>query len=210
MGAVRRSESVVHENIRKARQRFGKLRVVFGLLLVVANVFKERNLAVLECGGNILCVLADNVAAHANGLSQKLRKACRHRRKAEFRQPFALRSAQMGAKNDPCAVLNQIFYGGQRRSYAFVVCNYSVLQRNVKIAAHQNALALYVYIPYGHFVCSVHKSLPFCNKNLSIIKYITKAAAFQGNLKTPSLCLNFVHHCRFFTNALRAVCTKRA
>ena len=162
MGAVRRAKGVVYENIRKACQRLGKFRVVFGFFLVITHVFKQGDFAVLKRCGNIFSIVADDVAAHTNGLPKQLGKPYRYRRKAEFGQPFALRTTEMRAKNNPCPVLNKIFYGGQRRHNAFVICDDAVLQRNVEIAAHQNALALYVNIPYGHFVCSVHKSLPFC------------------------------------------------
>ena len=162
MGAVSCAEGIVYINLCKRSKLLCKFGIVLFLARIKADILEENTFACLHGSYFSLRIVADDVAAHTNGLPKQFRKPYRYRRKAEFGQPFAFRAPEMRAKNNPCPVLNKIFYGGQRRHNAFVICDDAVLQRNVEIAAHQNALALYVNIPYGHFVCSVHKSLPFC------------------------------------------------
>ena len=54
----------------------------------------------------------------------------------------SVRLAHMGAENDLCAVVQQIFDGRQSRNDALVARDLAILQRDVEVAADENFLAL--------------------------------------------------------------------
>ena len=72
----------------------------------------------------------------------------------------ALGLAQMGAENDLRAVVGKVADGGDRAYDAVIVGHFAVLQRHVKVYAHQHTASLYVQIFHSYFVQKRHTGIP--------------------------------------------------
>ena len=156
MCSVSGAESVVYENFCKGSKFFCKFGNVFGFFFIITNVFEKSDFAFFDGCGNIFCVFADNVFAHADFAFKKFGKSFCNGSKRKFRKPFAFRSSEMGAENYLCAVFLEVFDGGKGGNDSFVVGDNAFFKRYVEIAADKNFFAGYVDVFDGHFVCGVH------------------------------------------------------
>ena len=153
MGAVHCAESIAYIYFRKRSKLFGKFGVVFFLLLMEAEVFKQQYLAILQRGGLpfgfLVYAVGRKIYVHAR---QQLLKPLRHRRKGKLLLHFTLGAAEMRAEYYPRALLKQIVYRRQAGGYALIVAYVSVcIQRNVVVHAHKHALGAHVNVFYRLF-----------------------------------------------------------
>ena len=151
------AESVGHEDLGHVGQGLGKVGAVLLLADVEAQVLQKKDLAGLECGGLGLGVLADDVLGEDHILAQQLGQSLCHRSQSQLGLPLALGLAQVGAGDNGSAVIQQIFDGGDGGNDTLVAGDLAGLfvLGNVKVAAEQNLLALYVHIVNG-FLVVVH------------------------------------------------------
>ncbi len=138
---MRRAEGVININIRQLCQPLCDLRVVFLLALVKARVFQHQHLARFQLAGRFFCQRPDAVLHERNLLSQQLRQAHCRRAHRIFRFRSFFRPSQVRAQDDRRYVIQQILDGGQRGPDTGIVRYLSVLDRNVEIHPHQDALS---------------------------------------------------------------------
>ena len=141
VSSVSRTESVVYIDIRKGGKSLRECGIVLGLFCVETHVLKEHDFAVLEISGKFFCAVADNVFSHLDILTEKLGKSCGYGSKGELGLELALRSAQMGAKDNLCVMIDKIFDSGEGGNNSLVRGDFAVLERDIEIAAYQHSLA---------------------------------------------------------------------
>ena len=105
------------------------------------HVLKEHDFAVLEISGKLFCAVADNVLSHLDILTEKLGESCGYGSKGELGLELTLGSAQMGAKNNLCVMIDKIFDSGEGGNNSLVRGDFAVLERDIEIAAYQHSLA---------------------------------------------------------------------
>ena len=156
MCSVGGAECIVYENFSKGSKFFCEFGCVFGFFFIITNVFKKGNFTFFKGCGNIFCVFADDVFAHSYFAAEKFGKSCCNGSKREFRKPFTFRSSKMGAEDYLCAVIFEVFDGGECCNDSFIVGDDAFFKRYVEIAADKNFFAGHFDVFYGHFVCGVH------------------------------------------------------
>ena len=159
MCTVSGTKCVVYINISQGSQFLGEVFFVLGFFFSETNVFQQDNLTICHRGNQSFCVFADNVFIFCKFyiLTQQFGQSCSNWSQREFFFIFALRSAQMGAEDYFCIVGNQVLNGRQCSNNSFVVCDYAVFERNVKIAADKDAFAGYLDIFDCFFIQRVHR-----------------------------------------------------
>lgn len=113
VSSVSRTESVVYIDIRKGGKSLRECGIVLGLFCVETHVLKEHDFAVLEISGKLFCAVADNILSHLDILTEKLGKSCGYGSKGELGLELTLGSAQMGAKDNLCVMIDKIFDSGE-------------------------------------------------------------------------------------------------
>ena len=141
VSSVSRTESVVYIDIRKGGESLRECGIVLCLFCVKTHVLKEHDFAVLEISGKLFCAVADNVLSHLDILTEKLGESCGYGSKGELGLELALGSAQMGAKNNLCVMIDKIFDSGEGGNNSLVRGDFAVLERDIEIAAYQHSLA---------------------------------------------------------------------
>ena len=131
---------------------------VFGFFFSEADIFQQDDIARMHCEGQCLCIFADHflVLRQLDRLTEQLAQSGSDRSQREFFLVFTLRSAQVGAEDDLCLMVDQVLDGWQSSHDALVVGNHAVLERNVKVAAHQHTFAGYINIFDCLFVQRIH------------------------------------------------------
>ena len=151
---MRGSKSVVYKYVSQGSQIFGERLSVLGLLCAVTGILKKNHVAVLHRLYRCLRVRSHylGISGEFHFLSQKLRQSLRHGRQRKLRLRLSLRLAQMGAEDHLSAVRDQLFDGRKGCHQTVLVCDLSILQRYVKVAPYQDALAFYVDVIYRFLV----------------------------------------------------------
>ncbi len=141
MGAVRGAERVVDVHVAQGGQFLRKLRVVFLLFRVIAEVFEQQNFA--GFGQHGLDLGADAIGSHPDGLAQQFREPDGCRSQAHFRIRFALRPSQVAGENQSCAVIERVLNAGQGSLNTFIAGNFfsAGCERDVKIHPHEDSLS---------------------------------------------------------------------
>ena len=154
------SECIVYEYVAQGSQLFGEFLAVLGLFLAITGVLKKNNVSVLHGLDSCLGVRSDNlgICSKLDFLAKMLGKTYSYRRKRKLRLRLTLRLAKMRAEDNLSAVGDQFFDGGKCSHDTVFVCDLSVLQRNVKVAADQDSLSLNVNVIYRFLV--QHNNLP--------------------------------------------------
>ena len=169
VSAVNRAERVGHIDALGAgqvSQSLGKLGVVLGLALVIAQVLQQQDLTGLQSSGLGLSVLTHDVLGQDHFLAQQLGQTGGHGLHAQLGLPLALGLAHVRAGDDSGVLLQQVLDGGQSGADALVVGDHAraVLGHgDVEIAAQQNLLAGDVNVS-DSFLVVIHTnySFPFC------------------------------------------------
>ena len=135
------TEGIVYIQLCKACESLSKLGIVLLLFLVEADVLNEHNVAVSERVCLCVSILTDNVGGDRNILSEQLAQTCGNGCERVCHIELTLRSAQMGAEDDPRAVIHQVLDGRKRLDDSLIVGDNAVLHRYVEIASYEHALA---------------------------------------------------------------------
>ena len=85
--------------------------------------------------------LAHGVGANATGLPSSSDEPLRDRREAVLRVGRAVGAPEVRADDDAGALIDEGVEGGKRRPHAAIVRDHAVLQRDVEVAADDDALA---------------------------------------------------------------------
>jgi len=174
MRAVSGAERIVDINFGQRGKLLREFGIVLFLFLVETDVLDQHHIAVLQRSGQRLRAFTDDIGRHFNFLTERLGEVGCHRSQRIFHVKLALRTAQMGAKDYSGILRNQITDGFERFVNALGITDVAFgIERNIEIAAHQNALALHVDVFHGLFVQIIHFRwhLVFV-KNMSVTDFI--------------------------------------
>ena len=158
------AESIVYKDIGKGTELFAEGGDVLGFLCAVTGVLEKNYVAVVHSGNSSLCVFANNVVVSGknNIFAEKLGKALCHGSKRKLRLGLTLRLAEVGTKDNLCAVVNKLFNGGESGYDTVFVGDNAGFKRNVKVATNENSFAADLKVIYSFLVDSCHDFyLPF-------------------------------------------------
>ena len=144
VGAMRRSERVVHVVVAKLAQLLGEVRIVGFLFGVEAQVLQQQRLAAFQLLGHLLGLHADAVGREADILA-----AAQHivdqnaqplgdRLQAHLGIGLAFGTSQMRSQDEPRAMTQRVLDGGQRLADASVVHDAAVVERDVEVNPHED------------------------------------------------------------------------
>ena len=158
VGPVAGAEGVVHVDVAKGGQVLGEVLDVLGLLLAEAGILKKHHVAVLHGGhgGPGVIPYHSVVICEDDGFAQQLGKADGHGSQGELLLRAVLGLAQVGAEDEPGALVHQVLDGGQGGDDAVVVGDFPLLHGDVEIAPHQHPLAGGLQVLDGDFVVGNH------------------------------------------------------
>ena len=138
VGTVRSAKGVVDVNVGAARQLLGEIGVVRFFGGVEAGVFQNQHFAGLQRGTQSSHFDADAIGSKFHGLAEDFAEARGHRSEREFRLRPALWTTQVGAKDQFGAAGNQLANRRHCALDAGFVGDDAVLERDVKIHAHED------------------------------------------------------------------------
>ena len=142
MGAVGRPERVVHVDVGVGRERLRELRVVLLLLRVEAEVLEQQDLARPQPLDGVLGPDAERVAGDRHVPAEELAsRRCATGRSRRLSWTLPSGRPRWLARIDPGALAEQGADGGHRGPDARVVGDLAVLERDVEVDAHEDALA---------------------------------------------------------------------
>ena len=152
VGAVGRTESIVHIEGGIAEQGLGELGVVLLFLLVETDVVEQHHVTILQglAGGG--GGFTDGFGDEGNGLAQVAGEALGGSGQGELGLVAgSFGAAQVGAENEAGAVLEQVLDGGQSGHDAGIVGNLAILHGYVEVNAHEHFLAGDIQVAYSEF-----------------------------------------------------------
>jgi len=139
---VGRAKGVVDVGVCHFGQGGSKFGIVLFLARMVANVFKEEHLAILQCLGGGFDCRPDAVRHKGDRLAKPVAKSRRHRGKGVFRVFLPLGAAKVAAQNHFGTLFYEVLNGRECPHNAGVVRNVTLLIKgHIEIAPHENALA---------------------------------------------------------------------
>ena len=147
VGAMRRSERVVHVVVAELGELPGELGIVGFLFRVEAQVLEQQRLSLFQLGRHLFGLRADAVGREADVLAaaqnfvEQDAQALGHRLQAHLRIGLALGTAQVRGQNQARAVTQRVLDGGQGFADAGVVHHPSVVERNVEVHPHEDSFA---------------------------------------------------------------------
>ncbi len=155
VGAMGRSERVVDIDIGQLRELLAERVVVGFFLVVIAEIFQQRDFAVLEFRGGLLGLFADAIIDELDRHADQGGQRRNDRGQALFRIAFALGPAQVRAEENAGALFDQVLDGRHGFPDALVVGDdldaVLFLEWNVVVDADENALALERDVADGDF-----------------------------------------------------------
>ena len=140
MCAVGRAKGVIYKCIRELRKGRRKFRIVLFLACVETHVLKEGDVTVAQLGDLGFNLRTNAILDKGNGLPELSGEILGDRRKAEVGILLSLGSAEVAAKDNFGALFDEVANRGKGRNDSGIVGNRSVLQGNIKVAAHEHAL----------------------------------------------------------------------
>ena len=151
---VRRTERVIHIDVRQRRQLAGKRRIVLLFLRVEPQVLEQDDAAIRRTVDGRLGRLADAVLRERDRAVQQRRQPFGHRLQRVLRIGLSLRPPEVRAQDHrPRPVLQRVLDRRQRRADPRVVPDRAVLDRHVEVHADQHAPPLEVEILDRLFLC---------------------------------------------------------
>ena len=142
VGAVRRTERIIHVHVRERRQLFRKSAVVLFFLRVEPEVLEQHHLAAprrpidRRARG-----VTDAVLGKLDRTAEKLGEPGGDRLQGVLGIGFAFRPPEMRRQDDRGALVECVIDRRQRRADASVVGNRAVLDRHVEVHADEDARA---------------------------------------------------------------------
>ena len=104
MRAMGGAESIANENLIAERGEFFRELLIVGFFLgMVADIFKQQNIAILERIAFCKRFRTDAIGGKIHRLAEEFAQLCGHRRETIFRIDFPFRSAEMRSENDASA-----------------------------------------------------------------------------------------------------------
>ena len=116
------------------------------LLDVEAEVLEQHHLARLQRGAGRLHLGADAVVELLHRLAEELGEPRGHRREAELVAALPVGAAEVAHEHQARALVEHVLDGGQRRAQPLVVLDRAVLEGDVEVDAHDDALAAEVEV----------------------------------------------------------------
>src|SRR5688500_7685128 len=108
------------------------------------QVFEQQHVTVLEPRDFLFRLLSDAVFGEGDGCAEQLREVFGDGSEAVLFRALAFRPTEMRGEDDPRAALAGVFDRRQRGADARIVFDMPVLERNIEINAHENALTFEV------------------------------------------------------------------
>ena len=150
LGAVSGAEGVEHEDVAVGGEDLGDLGVVLLLALVEADVLEDEDLAVSEGIDGGLGLLAVGVVDELHVIAGDLGELVGGRLEGELGLgAVALGAAEVAHEDDLGALVLEVLDGGDGGADAGVVGDDAVLQGDVEVDAHEDALARDVGVADG-------------------------------------------------------------
>ena len=152
---MRGAESIIDVDIGQSSQllrHFGIVLLFFGM---EAGIFEQENLPRLERFGGFFRSRPDAILGESHRLAGQLAQVSSDRFQRILGVGAILGSSQVGAQDNRCTPLEQIFERGQRGADAGIVAHRAVFNWDIEIHAHKNALALRINVSYSLFVHSI-------------------------------------------------------
>ena len=147
---MRGAEGVEHEDVAVGGEGLGDLGVVLLLALVKADVLEDENLAVLEGVDGGLGLLAVGVVDELHVIARELGELVGGRLQGERGLgAVALGAAEVAHEDDLGTLLFKVLNRGDGGADAGVVGHDAVLQGDVEVNAHEDALARDVGVADG-------------------------------------------------------------
>ena len=149
-----RAERVVDEHVCERTEFLGERGFVLGLFRSVTGVLKENDVSVVHGSDRCFGVVADHVVigGKGDGLAQELFEACRDGSEGQFGLRFALRFAEVGAKDDFAAVRDELFDSGEGSDQTVFVRDLAVFQGDIEVTAYEDFFAFDVDVINSLFV----------------------------------------------------------
>ena len=149
MGAVSRSEGIIHVDVGQARERLREHGIVLGFGSMEAQVFEQQDFAVGQIRYGLRDLIADAVGNEADprlersreGLVERLAKGTGDRGERQRRIGLAFRPAQMRSEDDPSTGRPQSVEGREGGPNPTVVADLPVGERHIQICADEDTLS---------------------------------------------------------------------
>jgi hypothetical protein len=139
--AVGAAEGVVDVEIGQRRQLLGEARIVLFFFGVEAQVLQQQHAARRQRRHRLLRRRAHAVLGEGHRRAQQRRQRIGHRAQAHLRDALAVGASQVGHQDHLGALLAQVIDGRQRLLDALVALHLAVLEGDVEVDAHDDALA---------------------------------------------------------------------
>ena len=163
VSSVSSSECIIYEYIAERSKFFAELVFVLCLFCTVTCVLKKNYIAIFHLCYSSFCVRSYylRICCKFYFLAKKLRKTNCYRCKRKLRFRLSLRFSKVGAEDNFSAVCDQ-FLDCRKSSYKTVlICDLSILKRNVEVASYKYFLSFYIDIVNTFFVQHLYISLTF-------------------------------------------------
>lgn len=141
VGTMGSTECIINEKVSIGGKLLGEFRLVLSLFLVEADILKKRHIAVAHTRDNLGDLVANAIRSHGDILAEQLREAGSDRAEREFVLGSVFRAAEMRGEKDLRTGIHEVFDGRNRSTDAGVVGDGFPVERDVKIAPDQDALA---------------------------------------------------------------------
>ena len=146
--AMRRAEGIIHVEVAELGQMLGEVRIVGFLLGMEAKVLQQQGLSALQLLRHFFGLHANairreaDVFAAAHNVVEQDAQAFGHRLQAHLGIGLALGASQMRGEDEARAMPQRELNAGQRLADASVVHHAAVVERDVEIDPHENALVV--------------------------------------------------------------------
>ena len=163
VSSVSCSKCIVYKYVAKGSKLFAELILVLCLFCTITCVLKKNYIAIFHLCYSSFCVRSYylRICCKFYFLAKKLRKTNCYRCKRKLRFRLSLRFSKVGAKDNFSAVCDQ-FLDCRKSSYKTVlICDLSILKRNVEVASYKYFLSFYIDIVNTFFVQHLYISLTF-------------------------------------------------
>ena len=152
VGAVSRTEGVVHVEVAQRGQLLGEGRVVFRLARMEAHVLQHHDLAILHRLHRGFNRRADAVVEVADRTADQLAQPLRQWSGSIGLIDLPIWAAEVGEQNDARLPFDEVLNSRNRLADPGIVDDPAVLHRDVEIDADQHALPGDVHVADGDFL----------------------------------------------------------